>query len=180
MTVTSTKPPLLTELTWEGGLLFTAQSNGQQWQLDGETRSAASPVQALAAALAGCMSIDIVQILTRGRLPLAAMEARLEAARADEDPRRFTSMRLHLVLTGDIPTDRIERAIALSREKYCSVWHSLRQDLKLVTSFEVNSAPRSCRQTRNRPAARTTAGPRAGPAGSLAKSPAPGTAPRNA
>ena len=140
MTVASTKPPLLAELTWEGGLRFTARSHGQQLQLDGETRSAASPVQALAAALAGCMSADIVQILTRGRLPLAAMEARLEAARADEDPRRFTSVRLHFALKGDIPADRIEHAIALSREKYCSVWHSLRQDLELVTSFEVHPA----------------------------------------
>ena len=141
--MSSTKPPLLAELTWEGGLLFTARSNGQELQLDGETRSAASPVQALAAALAGCMAADVVQILTRGRLPLTAMQARLEAARADEDPRRFTSVRLHFALQGDIPAEKIERAIALSREKYCSVWHSLRQDLEFVTSFEVHPAPAS-------------------------------------
>jgi putative redox protein len=143
MTISSTKPPLLADLVWEGGLRFTASSNGQEWPLDGETRSAASPVQALAAALAGCMSADIVQILTRGRLPLVTMEAHLQGARADEDPRRFTSIRLHFVLTGDVPADRIERAIALSRETYCSVWHSLRQDLEFVTSFEVHPAQAS-------------------------------------
>lgn len=138
--MSSSRPPLLAELAWEGGLRFTARSGGQQLQLDGETRSAASPVQALAAALAGCMSIDLVHILAKGRLPLTALEARFEGARADEDPRRFTSIRLHFVLAGDIPPDKVERAIALSREKYCSVWHSLRQDLELVTSFEVTPA----------------------------------------
>ena len=143
MNPSSTKPPLVADLTWEGALRFTARSNGQELQLDGETKSAASPVQALAAALAGCMAADVVHILTKGRLPLVALEARFEGARADEDPRRFTSIRLHFVVKGDIPGDKIERAIALSREKYCSVWHSLRQDLEFATSFEVHPPPSS-------------------------------------
>ena len=44
---------------------------------------------------------------------------------------------LRFTLEGEIPGDRVERAIALSREKYCSVWHSLRPDIELTTSFEV-------------------------------------------
>ena len=141
MNLIANKPPLVADLTWEGGLRFTARSNGQELHLDGDTRSAASPVQALAAALAGCMAIDVIHILNKARLPPVGLEARFEGARADEDPRRFTSIQLHFAITGDIPADRIERAIALSREKYCSVWHSLRQDLEFVTSFEVQPAP---------------------------------------
>ncbi len=140
MSLTSTKPPLVAALSWEGGLRFVVHANGKELRLDGETQTAASPVQALAAAVAGCMATDVVQILTKGRLPLKALEARFEGARADQDPRRFISIRLHFVLTGDIPADKVERAIALSRETYCSVWHSLRQDLEFVTSFEVNPA----------------------------------------
>jgi uncharacterized OsmC-like protein len=41
------------------------------------------------------------------------------------------------VVTGDVPTERVERAIALSREKYCSVWHSLRADIAFTTAYEV-------------------------------------------
>lgn len=143
MNPSSTKPSLAADLTWEGALRFTARSNGQELRLDGETKSAASPVQALAAALAGCMATDVVHILAKGRFPLVGLEARFEGARADQDPRRFTSIRLHFVLSGDIPAGKIERAIALSREKYCSVWHSLRQDLEFATSFEVHPPPSS-------------------------------------
>jgi putative redox protein len=45
---------------------------------------------------------------------------------------------LHFTLTGDIPAHAVERAIQLSRDKYCSVWQSLRQDTRLDTTFEVN------------------------------------------
>lgn len=141
MTPTSTKPPLIADLSWEDGLRFIIRSNGQELRLDGDTKAAASPVQALAAALAGCMATDIVHILTKGRLPLAGFEARFEGARADDNPRRFTAIRLHIVVKGDVPADKVERAIALSRETYCSVWHSLRQDLDFTTSFEVQPAP---------------------------------------
>ena len=94
-------------------------------------------MQALVAALAGCMSSDVVDILSKGRLPLRAFRATLHAERKAEDPRRLVSARLHLVIAGAVPDDRIERAIALSRERYCSVLHSLRQDLEFHTSYEI-------------------------------------------
>ena len=83
------------------------------------------------------MAIDVVDILTKGRLPLKAFTARLDGQRAAEPPRRLTAVRLHFKVRGDVPPDRVERAIALSREKYCSVWHSLRQDIDFQTSFEI-------------------------------------------
>jgi putative redox protein len=94
-------------------------------------------VEALGLALAGCMGIDVVHILTKARLRPVALRARLEADRAPTDPKRMVAVRLRFTVAGDIPPDRVERAIALSREKYCSVWHTLRQDLPLETSFEV-------------------------------------------
>jgi putative redox protein len=45
------------------------------------------------------------------------------------------------VVKGDVPRDKVERAIALSREKYCSVWHSLRADIAFTTSFELEASP---------------------------------------
>ena len=68
-------------------------------------------------ALAGCMAIDLADIVTKGRHPLTALEARITGERAPEPPRRFTHFTLHFVVTGDVPTHAIERAIQLSRDK---------------------------------------------------------------
>ncbi len=116
---------------------FAARSGSQSLQLDGDASAGASPVQALAASLAGCMAADVADILDKGRLALKALSARLDGRRAAEPPRRLLAVRLHFTVTGDVPPDRVERAIALSRERYCSVWHSLRQDIDFQTSFEV-------------------------------------------
>ena len=89
-------------------------------------------------ALAGCMAIDVADLVIKGRHDLAAMEVTVVAQRVDDPPRRFSHLTLHFTLTGDIPAHAVERAIQLSRDKYCSVWHSLRQDVPLETTFEVN------------------------------------------
>jgi putative redox protein len=105
--------------------------------LDWDGRKAFSPVQGLAMALAGCMASDVVTILQKGRLPVRRLRAVLSGERAPAEPRRFTAIDLQFEVVGDIPADRVERAIALSREKYCSVWHSMRQDIAFTTSFHV-------------------------------------------
>ena len=97
-------------------------------------------MQALVLALAGCMASDVVHILVKGRLPLRGLRAQLEARRAEEEPRRVTAVSLHFAIEGDVPPDKVQRAIDLSREKYCSVWHSLRPDIDFRTSFEVAPA----------------------------------------
>jgi putative redox protein len=94
-------------------------------------------VQTLAFALAGCMAMDVLVVVRKGRFQLDAMTARLVAERAPADPRRITKLDLRYTLTGEIPEDRVARAIQLSRDKYCSVWHSMRSDIELTTSFEV-------------------------------------------
>jgi putative redox protein len=85
------------------------------------------------------MAIDLADIVIKGRHQLIAFETRLVGERAPDPPRRFTRFTLHFVLTGSVPVQAIERAIQLSRDKYCSVWHSLRQDIQLDTTFEVNA-----------------------------------------
>ncbi len=127
--------PIVLDLDWDGDLRFRGAAGSVSLVLDSEGRAGPSPVQALAFSLAGCMSIDVVHILTKGRLPLRALHARLEAERRPEDPKRLVAVRLHFAVTGDVPADKVERAISLSREKYCSVWHSLRPDIEFRTSF---------------------------------------------
>jgi putative redox protein len=131
------KPPVEVDLTWDGDLRFRGRGGKAAVAVDSDGRAGPSPVQALVVALAGCMSVDLVHILQKGRQPLGGLRAHLRAERADEDPHRLVRVDLRFQVTGAVPADKVERAIALSREKYCSVWHSLRQDIEFTTSFEM-------------------------------------------
>ena len=134
----SPRPPLTVELEWQGGLRFRGRAGDRELRLDGDSAAAASPVEALALALAGCMGSDVVYILLKGRVELKGLSARLVAERAPEEPRRLVRVDLRFAVGGAVPADKVERAIMLSREKYCSVWHSLRPDIAFTTSYEVS------------------------------------------
>jgi len=133
------KPPITANLTWQGGLRFAARTGTTEIMLDSESSAGPSPVQAVAMALAGCMAIDVADIVTKGRHPFTALEATIVGQRREDPPSHFVSFTLHFIITGAVPGQAMERAIQLSRDKYCSVWHSLRQDLQFDTSFEVRS-----------------------------------------
>ena len=131
------RPPVVLDLTWDGRLMFTARESGHEWVLDGRNEAGPSPVAALASALAGCLAIDMIHILTKGRFEVRSFSAQLTGRRADTEPRRFVAFDLRFTLDTSAPSDQVDRAIALSREKYCSVWHSLRQDIELTTSVSL-------------------------------------------
>ena len=97
-------------------------------------------MQSLAFGLAGCMAMDVVHILRKGRTPLKGLKVDLKGHRAPDMPHRFTAVELHFSVTGEVPDDQVQRAIDLSRDKYCSVWHSLRQDIELDVTFKVTAA----------------------------------------
>lgn len=132
--------PLAVELSWEGDQRIRGRAGSVELLLDGNGTAGPSPVQALALALASCMAIDVVHILAKGRHEPDALRAHLDADRAEAEPRRIRTVRLRFSVVGDVPPDKVERAIALSREKYCSVWHSLRQDIVFETAFTVTPA----------------------------------------
>ena len=125
-------------LRWTGGLAFEVRAGDRTIVTDGDSTLGLSPVELLGAALGGCMGSDVALILTRGRQPLTALDVELSADRAEEDPRRFTEVRLHFAVRGAVSPAQLERAIGLSRDKYCSVWHSLRQDLPLHITTSIS------------------------------------------
>lgn len=131
------KLPVTVALEWRGQLRFTARAGALETLLDGNAQLGLSPVQALVSALAGCMATDVVHILEKGRQPLRALNAEAVVVRAEADPRRMVKVDLRFRVEGAIAPEKVERAIALSRETYCSVWHSLRTDIQLTTSFEM-------------------------------------------
>ncbi|MBZ5556613.1 MAG: OsmC family protein [Acidobacteriia bacterium] len=133
------KPPTIVDLTWIDTLKFSGKSDKASITLDSAGLKGPSPVQALGFALAGCMTVDVTHILTKGRHTFRALSSRLIADRSEDDPHRFVRIALHFDIEGDVPSDAVERAIALSREKYCSVWHSMRQDIAFTTSYDIRA-----------------------------------------
>jgi putative redox protein len=131
------KPPVTVDLEWRGELRFAGSSGAHHVLLDSAEKAGPSPIQALGLALAGCMAMDVAHILVKGRSTIQSMTVSFTGRRADEPPRRFVDMEARFSLRTDASPDKVERAIALSREKYCSVWHSMREDIAFRTSFEV-------------------------------------------
>jgi putative redox protein len=132
------KAPTVVDLAWTGALVLEGASGNATITLDSAGVAGPSPVQALAFALAGCMTMDVAYILTKGRQPFRALRSHLVADRAPEDPHRIVSMHLQVTVEGNVPADAVARAIALSYEKYCSVWHSMRQDIVFTTTHDVH------------------------------------------
>lgn len=138
-TASRVKPDVAVDLEWQGDNRLRCRTAGFDILMDSPPTAGPNPVQAMAAALAACMAMDVLLVIQRGRLPLESLTARLTAERAPSDPRRIVKVELRFVLKGAIPADRVERAIQLSRDKYCSVWHSMREDIELAASFEILS-----------------------------------------
>ena len=118
---------------WTGrGLEFIARGRaGVEVLIDGNTQTSISPVETLLVALATCMASDIMDIGVKSRLPITSLDVAATGMRNPEPPRRYLSMRLEFHVAGvdDAHAPKLDRALALSAEKYCSVIHTLRKDV---------------------------------------------------
>jgi len=105
--------------------------------IDGTSEAGPGPMDSLLLALAGCMAVDVQVILERSRVPMSGLEVEVEGERAEEHPRRYTRIRLTYHVEGPQEKDqaKLERAVSLSREKFCSVLHTLRPDIE--TEIEI-------------------------------------------
>jgi putative redox protein len=138
MNDTDLRPPMTVELTWDGELRFTAQGAKTTVLFDSSGRMGPSPVEALVESLGACMGMDLVHFLERSRVPATKMALTVVARRAAESPKRVLGVDLHADIHGTVSDDVVERGLALSRDKYCSVWASLREDIEFTTRFTVH------------------------------------------
>jgi putative redox protein len=107
--------------------------DGPQVTVDSDAQQGLSPTHLLLTALAGCMAVDVKVILEKSRVPLEAIEVEAIGERAESIPRRFRSIELvyHVKGPGKEHEKKVQRALDLSRDKYCSVLHSLDPEIRL-------------------------------------------------
>jgi putative redox protein len=105
---------------------------------NGGQNLAPRPMETVLAGTGGCTAYDVVLILKRGRHDVRGCTVKLTADRAAEDPKVFTKINMHFTVTGrGIPSTVVERAIALSHDKYCSATIMLGKTAEITTSFEL-------------------------------------------
>jgi len=134
-------------INWQstsGGMAFVAETGSghlvtMDGAVDGGGRNLAPrPMETVLAGAGGCTAYDVVLILKRGRHDIRACQVRVTAERAESDPKVFTKIHLHFVVTGrDLPAQAVERAIALSHDKYCSATVMLAKTADITTSFDL-------------------------------------------
>jgi putative redox protein len=109
---------------------------------DGGGRNLAPrPMETVLAGTGGCTAYDVVLILKRGRHDVRGCQVKLSSERASEDPKVFTRIHMHFIVTcKGVPAGAVERAIALSHERYCSASIMLGKTAEITTSFELQEA----------------------------------------
>lgn len=129
------------------GMAFTAETgSGHLLTMDGAPDGggrnlAPRPMETVLAGTGGCSAYDVVLILRRGRHDVRGCQVKLSAERAATDPKVFTRIAMHFVVSGrGLPAPAVERAIALSHERYCSASTMLAKTAEITTSFEIVEA----------------------------------------
>ena len=96
-----------------------------------------SPMELVLIGTGGCSAFDVVHILTKGREPVEDVAVEVEAERAEQDPRVFTRVHMHFIVRGrGLSKEKVERAIKLSVEKYCSASAMIAKTATMTWDFE--------------------------------------------
>jgi putative redox protein len=127
---------------WAGELRFVGTSgSGHSTVIDGDRKTGLSPMELLLLGTGGCACIDVVMILKKGRQKVIDVWVDIGGERREEMPRYYTHVEMHFVVKGiSIKENRVERAIALAMEKYCSASAQLAALAEIKTSYEIIEA----------------------------------------
>ena len=129
------------------GMGFVAETgSGHVLTMDGAPDGggrdlAPRPMETVLAGTGGCTAYDVVLILKRGRHDVRGCQVKITADRADVDPKVFTKVNMHFIVTGvNLSDTAVARAIQMSHEKYCSASIMIGKTAEITTSFEVLAA----------------------------------------
>lgn len=131
-------------IEWTGEASFSAVADsGHKIQMDGPPdhggqNKGARPMELLLMGTGGCTAFDVMMILKKGRQDVHDCRAEIEAKRAETEPKVFTSIHIHFIVAGkNIDAKRVERAIELSAEKYCSASIMLAKTATITHDYEI-------------------------------------------
>lgn len=128
---------------WIGGRLMLGVDSGgrtvalSHWSDRDPPWTGCKPSDLLLIAAAACATYDVVEILTRQREPLMGLEAHCSGDQLADPPYRFTAIRIHFVVSGPVSPSKVERALELAIDKYCSVVNTLRPALPVTYDYEI-------------------------------------------
>lgn len=134
------------KVVWRDDMLFAGYNSGYTIPLDavkehGGHGAGISPMALMLTSLAGCTAMDVISILKKKRQDVTGLEVEVEGVRAEEHPRVYTDISVHFVVTGhDIDPAAVERAIELSRDKYCGAAATLRHTAAMTYTHEILAA----------------------------------------
>jgi putative redox protein len=121
---------------WTENVRFVAESSSaHSIVVDGDKKTANSPMELVLIGLCGCTGYDVASILTKKREPFTSLEVRAEAERAKDPPSVYTEIKLIYKVGGKISRKAVEDAVRLSKEKYCSVSAMLEKTAKITTEI---------------------------------------------
>ena len=131
-------------VNWVDGMLMVGKSHsGHSITMDGPIEIGGEnlgvrPMEMLLLGVAGCTMIDVVTTLKKMRQDLSHCETKISAERADEHPKVFTDIHIHFIIQGkDLDSKKVDKAITLSAEKYCSASIMLGKTANITHDFEV-------------------------------------------
>ncbi|PCI11703.1 MAG: hypothetical protein COB73_01615 [Flavobacteriaceae bacterium] len=128
------------QVKWVGEELFLGTSeSGHTLMLDANGGNLApSPLESILISLGGCSSVDVVSILQKSRQNISGCTVEINGTRVDSVPKLFSDIHLHFIITGqDVKEKHVERAVALSADKYCSVALMLNGNVNISHDFSI-------------------------------------------
>lgn len=132
---------------WHENAVFIAESgSGHALVVDGPAEIGGRnlgprPMELMLMSVGSCSAVDIVQILKKARQPVSGCEVKVDGERADSDPKVFTKIHLHFIVSGEgLSENHVKRAVQLSAEKYCSASIMLGKAAEITHSHEIVAA----------------------------------------
>jgi putative redox protein len=133
-------------MNWLNDMAFETNLNGHKIIVDASEEGGGQnlgprPKILMLVALGGCTGMDVVSILKKMRVEYSSLEILVEGDTADEHPKKFLKMKVNYNFTGkDLPLDKIQKAVDLSREKYCGVYASYKDSIEISHIINLKNA----------------------------------------
>jgi putative redox protein len=127
-------------LTWDKELIFLGRTQrGYEIDFDAQAQWGCIPTESLLMSVAGCLAIDVISFLQKMKAVITKLKIDFSGERNPSPPQYYKTIEMTIHISGEnITPKKMDRVISLSQEKYCSVYHSLRKDLKVAVKYSIN------------------------------------------